>query len=553
MSTSLAGAVFVVALVAGLALSHVPLGDYMARVYTSDRHVRVERWIYRATGVDPDSEQKWGTYLRSVLAFSLVSVLFLYLMLRLQGVLPFSLGFKGMEQGQAFDTAASFTTNTNWQSYSGESTLGYTAQAVGLAVQNFVSAAVGISVVIALVRGFARSRTDQLGNFWVDLVRTCLRILLPIAVAAAVLLIVGGAIQNWHSVQSVQTLVGGHQSITGGPVASQESIKELGTNGGGFYNANSAHPFENPTAWTNLFEIYLLLLIGFALPRTFGRMVGDKRQGYAIVAVMAILFIGSILSINVFQGIHDGTVPTSVGAAMEGVEQRFGVSDSATFAASTTLTSTGAVDSFHDSYTSLGGMVTMLDMQLGEVAPGGVGSGLYGMLVLAVITVFVAGLMVGRTPEYVRKKIAAREIKFASLYFLTTPSVVLTGTALAMAFPAERAAMLNQGAHGLSEVLYAFTSAGNNNGSAFAGLSVNTTWYNTALGLAMLVGRFLPIIFVLGLAGSLARQQEVPVSEGTLPTHRLQFVLMVTGVAVIVVALTYLPALALGPLAEGLH
>ena len=553
MSIYVAGAVFICVLVAGLAASHVPLGDYMARVYMTDRHLRVERWVYRATGVDPDSEQKWATYLRSVLAFSLLSVLLLYAILRLQHYLPFSLGFGGMEQGQAFNTATSFTTNTNWQSYSGESTLGYSAQAAGLAVQNFVSAAVGMSVAIALVRGFARSRTEQLGNFWVDLVRTCVRILLPIAVVSAVVLIAGGAVQNWHSPDMVQTLTGGQQTITGGPVASQEAIKELGTNGGGFYNANSAHPFENPTAWTNLFEIYLLLLIGFALPRTFGRMVGDKRQGYAIVAVMAILFIGSLVSLNVFQGVHHGTVPTAVGAATEGVEQRFGVSNSATFASATTLTSTGAVNSLHDSYTSLGGMVTMLDMQLGEIAPGGVGSGLYGMLVLAVITVFVAGLMVGRTPEYLRKKIGSREVKFASLYFLTTPMVVLVGTAVAMAMPGQRASMWNHGAHGLSEVLYAFTSAGNNNGSAFAGLAVNTTWYNTALGLAMLIGRFLPIVFILGLAGSLARQREVPVSEGTLPTHRALFVLMVTGVAVIVVALTYLPALALGPLAEGLH
>jgi K+-transporting ATPase ATPase A chain len=474
-------------------------------------------------------------------------------MLRLQGHLPFSLGFHGMEQGQSFNTASSFTTNTNWQSYSGESTLGYTAQMAGLAVQNFVSAAVGIAVAIALVRGFARSKTDQLGNFWVDLTRTCFRILLPLSAIVAIALIGGGAIQNFHHLHTVNTVAGGSQSITGGPVASQEAIKEIGTNGGGFYNANSLHPFENPTAWTNLFEVYLLLLIAFALPRTFGRMVGDKRQGYAIVAIMAVLFLGSVISINVAQGIHHGTVPTAIGSANEGIDQRFGVPDSSTFAASTTLTSTGAVDSWHDSYTSLGGAVTLIDMQLGEIAPGGTGSGLYGMLVIAVITVFVAGLMVGRTPEYLKKKIGAREIKFASLYFLTTPLVVLVGTGLAMALPGQRAAMLNTGAHGFSEVLYAFTSAGNNNGSAFAGISVNTNWYNTALGLAMLVGRFLPMIFVLGLAGSLAKQQSVPVSEGTLPTHKSQFVLLATGVAVIIVALTYLPALALGPLAEGLH
>jgi K+-transporting ATPase ATPase A chain len=553
MSTTTSGIVFVVSLVLALAVSHRPLGDYMARVYRSDRHLRAERWIYRATGVNPDVDQRWGTYLRSMLAFSAISVLLLYLMLRVQGHLPESLGFGGMPASQAFNTAASFTTNTNWQSYSGESALGYTVQMAGLAVQNFVSAAVGIAVAVALVRGFARSRTDQLGNFWVDLVRTCVRILLPISILAAVALIAGGAIENFHGLHTITTLAGNRQSITGGPVASQEAIKELGTNGGGFYNANSAHPFENPTAWTNWLQIYLLLVIGFALPRTFGRMVGDLRQGLAIVAVMGVLFIGSVASLNVFQDIHHGTVPGSVGAASEGTEQRFGVPDSATFAAATTLTSTGAVDSFHDSYTSLGGAVTLIDMQLGEIAPGGTGSGLYGMLVLAVITVFVAGLMVGRTPEYLKKKIAAREMKFASLYFLTTPMFVLVGAGIAMGLPGERAAMLNPGAHGFSEVLYAFTSAANNNGSAFAGIGVNTTWWNTALGLTMLGARFIPMIFVLGLGGSLARQQTVPVSEGTLPTHRLQFIAMVVGVALIVVSLTYLPALALGPLAEGLH
>jgi K+-transporting ATPase ATPase A chain len=553
MSTTAAGIFFLVSLILALALSYRPLGDYMARVYTSKKHLRAERVIYRAIGVNPDADQKWSTYLRSVLAFSAVSVLFLYVLLRVQHHLPFSQGFKGMEQGQSFNTAASFVTNTNWQSYSGESTLGYTAQVAGLAVQNFVSAAVGICVAIALVRGFARSRTDQLGNFWVDLIRTVTRVLLPIAAVFAIILIAGGAIDNFHATHVVNTVAGGHQSITGGPVASQEAIKQLGTNGGGFYNANSAHPFENPTNWTNWFQIYFLLVISFSLPRTFGRMVGDKRQGLAIVAVMALLAILSVVGLNLAQGAHHGSVPTSVGAAAEGTETRFGVLDSATFASATTLTSTGAVDSMHDSYTSLGGAVTLLDMQLGEVAPGGTGSGLYGILVLATITVFVAGLMVGRTPEYLGKKIAAREMKFSSLYFLTTPAFVLIGTALAMALPGERAAMLNSGAHGLSEVLYAFTSTANNNGSAFAGITVNGNWYDTALGLTMLGARFIPMIFALGLAGSLARQQPVPVSEGTLPTHRPLFVGMVTGVVLIVVALTYLPALALGPLAEGLH
>jgi K+-transporting ATPase ATPase A chain len=407
-------------------------------------------------------------------------------------------------------------------------------------------------VAIALVRGFARQRTSGLGNFWVDLVRCCVRVLLPISVVAATVLVAGGAIQNVHGDRSFTTLAGGTQVITGGPVASQEAIKELGTNGGGFANANSAHPFENPTAWTNWLEILLLLVIPFALPRTFGRMVSDRRQGYAIVAVMAVLAIGSVVALNAFQLAHHGTVPTAVGGAFEGTETRFGVPDSATFAAATTLTSTGAVNSFHDSYTGLGGGVAILNMMLGEVAPGGVGSGLYGMLILAVIAVFVAGLMVGRTPEYLGKKIGAREMKFAATYLLITPILVLVGTATAMATPNQRAGMLNSGPHGFSEVLYAFTSAGNNNGSAFAGITVNTTWYNTALGLAMLLGRFLPMIFVLALAGSFAAQGTVPASAGTLPTHRPQFVAMVVGVVVVLVALTYLPALALGPIAEGI-
>jgi K+-transporting ATPase ATPase A chain len=553
MGSTTAGILFIASLALALAVSYRVLGDYMARVYSSDRHLPAERLVYRTVGVDPDREQRWSVYLRSLLAFSLVSVLGLYLILRIQSHLPYSLGFANMGVSQSFNTAASFVTNTNWQSYSGESTLGYAAQMAGLAVQNFVSAAVGIAVAIALVRGFARSRTDELGNFWVDLVRTCFRILLPLSVVAAVVLIAGGAIENFHHVVTATTLSGAHQSITGGPVASQEVIKQLGTNGGGFYNANSAHPFENPTAWTNWLQIFLMLVIPFSLPRTFGKLVGDKRQGLAIAAIMAVLALGSIAALNVAQIAHHGSVPTAVGAATEGTEDRFGVPDSATFASSTTLTSTGAVDSFHDSYTSLGGAVTLLDMQLGEVAPGGTGSGLYGMLVLAIISVFVAGLMVGRTPEYLKKKIGGREMKFASLYFLTTPAFVLVGTAIAMGLPRERASMLNSGPHGLSEVLYAFTSAGNNNGSAFAGISVNTTWYNTALGITMLGARLLPIVFVMGLGGALAKQQHVPVTEGTLPTHRPQFVVLVVGVALIVVALTYLPALALGPLAEGLH
>lgn len=556
MSTTAAAIIFLAVLVVALVVVHVPLGDYMFRVYTSNKDSTVERAIYRLIGVDSRSEQTWGAYARSVLAFSSISILFLFVFQLVQDKLPLHLHDPAtkMTPSLAWNTAVSFVTNTNWQAYSGETTEGHLVQMAGLAVQNFVSAAVGMAVAIALVRGFVRRRTGELGNFWVDLVRGTLRILLPIAIIGAILLVAGGAIQNFHLHDQVaNTVAGTQQTITGGPVASQEVIKELGTNGGGFYNANSAHPFENPTAWTNWLEIFLLLVISFSLPRTFGRMVGSTRQGFAIASVMATLYATSVTFMLWFQLQHHGTVPTSVGSAMEGVEQRFGIANSAVFADSTTLTSTGAVDSAHDSLTSLGGMITMFNMQLGEVAPGGTGSGLYGMLILAVITVFVAGLMVGRTPEYLGKKINPREIKLAASYFLVTPLIVLTGTAVAMAQPGERAGMANSGPHGLSEILYAFTSAANNNGSAFAGLSANTNWYNTALGLAMVFGRFLPIVLALALAGSLAKQGHTPESAGTLPTHRPQFVGMVAGVTLILVALTFLPMLALGPLAEGIH
>jgi K+-transporting ATPase ATPase A chain len=556
VSTSFAGIAFLALLVLALVAIHVPLGDYMYRAYTSPRDWRVEKVIYRVIGADPKAQQPWYAYARSVLAFSAVSVLFLFFFQLVQGKLPLHLHDPAtpMTPALAWNTAISFVTNTNWQAYSGESTQGHLVQMAGLAVQNFVSAAVGMAVAIALVRGFARIKSNELGNFWVDLVRGTLRILLPISVIGAIVLLAGGAIQNFHlHDQLVTTLSGAQQTITGGPVASQEAIKELGTNGGGFYNANSSHPFENPTAWTNWVEIFLILAISFSLPRTFGRMVDSKKQGYAIAAIMGVLAAISWTLTMWMQLQHHGTVPTAVGAAMEGVEQRFGVPNSAVFAVSTTLTSCGAVDSFHDSYTSIGGMMTIFNMQLGEVAPGGTGSGLYGMLILAVITVFVAGLMVGRTPEYLGKKIKPREIKLAASYFLVTPLIVLVGTAIAMALPGERASMLNTGPHGLSEVLYAFTSGANNNGSAFAGLNANTVWYNTAIGLAMVIGRFLPIVLALALAGSLARQGHTPESPGTLPTHRPQFVGMVAGVTLILVALTFLPMLALGPLAEGIH
>ncbi|GAA4079750.1 potassium-transporting ATPase subunit KdpA [Nonomuraea soli] len=546
------GWIFILSLIVALGLVYRPLGDHMYRCYSGAKHTAVERGVYRLLGVRPDTEQRWGGYARALLAFSVVSVLFVYGMQRLQDKLLLSLGFDAVPDHIAWNTAISFVTNTNWQAYSGESTMGHLTQMAALAVQNFVSASAGMAVAIALVRGFARRGSDTIGNFWVDLVRGTLRILLPIAFVGALVLVAGGVVQNFTGPHSVETLVGGTQNLTGGPVAGQEVIKELGTNGGGFYNTNSAHPFENATAWTNWFEIFLILLIPICLTRTFGRMVGQVRQGHAILAVMSTLAIASVVLTNVFELAGDATVPQAVGAAMEGKDVRFGVANSATFAAATTLTSTGAVNSFHDSYTPFGGMMTLVNMMLGEVAPGGVGAGLYGMLILAVITVFVAGLMVGRTPEYLGKKIGAREIKLASLYFLVTPLLVLTGTAVAMGNAEGVKAMLNDGPHGFSEILYAFTSASNNNGSAFGGVTVNTPWYDVALGLCMVLGRFLPIIFVLALAGSLAAQKPVPESAGTLPTHRPQFVGLVVGVTVVLVALTFLPALALGPIAEGL-
>jgi K+-transporting ATPase ATPase A chain len=552
MSDTAAGLLQVGALLAALALAYKPLGDHMARVVTSERDLRVERAVYRLVGVDSKADQRWSLYAVSVLAFSAVSVVGLYVLQRVQSGLPWSLGFPDVDPALAFNTAASFVTNTNWQAYSGEATMGHLAQMAGLAVQNFVSAAVGIAVVVALIRGFVRSQTDRVGNFWVDLVRITIRVLLPISVLAAIALVASGAVQNLGSGTEVHTLIGGHQTITGGPVASQEAIKELGTNGGGFYNANSAHPFENPNPLSNLLENFLLLVIPVALTRTFGVLVGDKRQGHALLATMAVIWGMLVAFVTTVEVQHHGTALQAAGSAMEGKETRFGEWASALFAVSTTGTSTGAVNSFHDSFTALGGGALIFNMGLGEVTPGGVGSGLYGLLVLAIMTVFVAGLMVGRTPEYLRKKITAREIKLVSLYILAMPVIVLVGTAIAMSFPTPRASMLNSGPHGLSEVLYAFTSAANNNGSAFAGISVNTPFYDIALGLAMLLGRFLPMLFVLALAGSVARQQQVPETGGTLPTRGPLFVTMLVGVTLIVAGLTFFPVLALGPLAEGL-
>ena len=540
-----------------LALLYRPLGDGIARVFTSEKDWRVERGMYRLVGVDPSSQQTWQAYARGVLVFSLMGVLFVYALQRLQAVLPYSLGLPAVPEGLAFNTAASFVANTNWQSYSPEVTMGYTVQLAGLAVQNFVSAAVGIAVAVALVRGFSRRGASTIGNFWVDLTRGLTRLLLPLAVVAAIALVAGGVVQSFSGFVDVNTVAGGTQSIPGGPVASQEAIKLLGTNGGGFFNANSAHPFENPTPWSNVFEILLILAIPVSLPRAFGRMVGDDRQGYAILGVMASIAIVSIAALTWLEALGLGTAPELAGAAMEGKETRFGIFGSTLFAGATTLTSTGAVNSMHDSYTALGGMIPMINMMLGEIAPGGVGSGLYGMLVLAIIAVFVGGLLVGRTPEYLGKKIGPTQIKLASLYILVTPTLVLAGTALSFAIPpirsdVESTSIWNPGVHGLSEVLYAFTSAANNNGSAFAGLTANTPWLNTALGVAMLLGRFIPIVLVLALAGSLAAQESVPSNAGTLPTHRPQFVGLLAVVSVVITALTYFPVLTLGPLAEGL-
>jgi K+-transporting ATPase ATPase A chain len=552
MGPVLAGVLQLLALIVALALAHVPLGTYMAKVYSSDRHWRVEKWMYKGIGADPDTQMRWPAYLRGVLAFSAAGVLLLYLLQRLQGVLPLSLGFRSIDPDQAFNTAASFVTNTNWQSYYGEQAMGHVVQTAGLAVQNFVSAAVGIAVAVALVRGFARSRTGELGNFWADLVRGVIRILVPGAVIAAVVLVACGAIQNFSGIHEVGQFMGGSQQWNGGAVASQEAIKELGTNGGGYFNANSAHPFENPTPFTNLFEIFLMLVIPFALTRTFGLMVGSVRQGYAILATMGTLWVGFVALMMWTEFTHHGPALEIAGGATEGKEVRFGVGSSSIFAVSTTLTSTGAVDSFHSSFTGLGGGITMLGMMLGEIAPGGTGSGLYGMLIMAIIAVFIAGLMVGRTPEYLGKKIGTREIKLAACYLLVTPALVLVFTAFAMALPTPPHSMTNSGAHGFSEILYAYTSAANNNGSAFAGLNADTQWFNSTLGLAMLLGRFLPMVFVLALAGSLAEQKPVPVSAGTLRTEKPLFTGLLVGAILIITGLTYFPALALGPLAEGL-
>ena len=533
------------------------LGDYIARVFASDQDTKIESWCYRVIGVDPRAGQTWKSYARAVLAFSLCGVTLLYALQRCQSWLPWSLDKGSVNPAVSFNTAISFVTNTNWQAYSPEATLGYFVQLAGLCVQNFVSAATGIAVAVALVRGFVGRGEHTIGNFWVDLTRGILRILMTIAAVAAFLLIAGGVIQNFTGFMHITGVAGGSQVLPGGPVASQEAIKELGTNGGGFFNGNSSHPFENPQPWTNMLEIFLILLIPFSLPRAFGKIVEDVRQGRAILAAMVVLFTVNLFAMAAAEFSGHGSAARLAGAAMEGKEQRFGLAQSVLFANSTTMTSTGAVDSMHDSFTAIGGMFTMLNMMLGEISPGGVGSGLYGMLVIAVIAVFIAGLLVGRTPEYLGKKIGPREMKLSALYILVMPALVLCGVALSLAAPGLRSSVVNTsianlGEHGLSELVYAFTSAANNNGSAFAGLDASTNWLCAALGVVMLLGRFVPIILVLALAGALAERQPVPVTAGTLPTHNALSITLIVFTAVLVTALVFFPVLTLGPLAEGL-
>lgn len=552
MSPTVAGLLQVGLLIVALAVVYKPLGDYLARVFKSTKHLRVESAIYRVVKVSPDSEQHWKTYASGVLGFSAMSIILLYLLQRLQAILPFNFGRGPVESGIAFNTAVSFVTNTNWQSYVPEKVMGHTVQMLGLTVQNFVSAAVGLAVAMALVRGFVRAKTDRLGNFWVDLVRGTIRILLPLAAVSAIVLIAFGVVQSLRSGVDVTNVDGRSGTIALAPTASQESIKELGTNGGGIFNANSAHPFENPNAWSNLFEIFLLLVIPVSLTRTFGRLVGNQKQGYTLLSVMAVLW-GAMLTVIWWAEAHpNGPAALLAGGQLEGKEVRFGMPGSALFADSTTGTSTGAVNSMHDSFSGLGGGGAMLNMLFGELSPGGVGTGLYSILVVSIIAMFLAGLMVGRTPEYLGKKLGRREVTTAAIAILAMPTVVLLGAGIAIMLSGTPSAMANSGTHGWSEVFYAYTSASNNNGSAFAGITVTSGWFQSTLGSCMLLGRFIPILAVLRLAGSLAEQRKVPETAGTLPTTGALFPSMLGGTVVLVAALTFIPALALGPIAEAL-
>jgi K+-transporting ATPase ATPase A chain len=551
----------------------VPLGHYMAKVYGDDERAPgekvfgpIDRAIYRLCRIDETREQRWTAYAYSLLAFSVASFVVVYALQRLQGHLPFNpTDVPAVVPHLSFNTAISFMTNTNWQSYGGEATLSHLTQMVGLTVQNFVSAAAGMAILAALIRGLSRRQTSTIGNFWVDLVRSTTRILLPLAFLLALFFVSQGVIQNFHGFTSAHTLQGAHQQlIPGGPVASQEAIKQIGTNGGGFFNANSSHPFENSTPLNNFVALWAIVIIPFAYAFTFGKMVKDKRQGIAVFSIMFIVWFTMSIGAQVFEG-NGNPMLTRAGADqsvtalqgggnLEGKEVRFGSAASALWAASTTGTSNGSVNSMHDSFTPLGGAVPLAHMMLGEVSPGGVGVGLSGLLIMAILSVFIAGLMVGRTPEYLGKKIQAAEMKIVALYILAMPAAVLVGAGASLYVGSVlHTTIWNSGAHGLSEVLYAFTSAGNNNGSAFAGITAATQWMDTALGLVMLVGRFLLALPVLALAGALARKRAMPATEGTFPTHTPLFVGLVIGVVVIVGGLTFFPALALGPLVEQLH
>lgn len=589
-----------VTLIAGflvlVALCVKPAGLYMVHVF--DRHcvwprragAPLERWIYRLCGVDADAEMGWKQYALALLIFNALGGLAVYALQRAQLWLPLNpQKFPNLSPDSAFNTAVSFITNTNWQGYSGESAMSYLTQMAGLAVQNFLSAASGMVVAIALIRGLARHTTATIGNFWVDVTRATLYVLLPLALLLSVVLVSQGVIQNFSRYKDVatvealtyqqpradaagnplkdaagnpvmETLTTHTQTLPMGPIASQESIKELGTNGGGFLNANSAHPYENPSALTNFLEMLAIIIIPAGLTYTFGRMAGDTRQGWAVLAAMGMLFV-ALLVVTVHSeqqgnpliaqlGVDQAASPTQAGGNMEGKETRFGIAASALFATITTATSCGAVNGMHDSFTPLGGFVPLFQMQLGEVVFGGVGTGLYSMLIFAIVGVFIAGLMIGRTPEYLGKKIEAFEMKMSSIAILVMPFIVLTGTAVAVSVDAGKAGVANPGAHGFSEILYAFSSAGNNNGSAFAGISANTPFYNVALGLTMWLGRFWPIVAVLAVAGSLAAKKRIPVSEGTMPTHGVTFVILLIGTVLLVGALTFVPALALGPIVE---
>ena len=552
MSDTLAGILTVVAMLVILAIVYKPLGDYMARIFTSDKHSSLELALYRILRVDPNAEQRWSTYAAGVLGFSFVGVILLYLLQRLQTFLPMAFGHDPVPAAVAFNTAISFVTNTNWQSYVPETTLGNTVQMAGLTVQNVVSAAVGIVVAIALIRGFVRYNTDRLGNFWVDLTRCVIRLMLPISFVFAVILIATGVVMSFKSGVGITAVDGTQHTLALAPAASQESIKELGTNGGGIFNANSAHPFENPNGLSNFVEIFLELVIPVALTRTFGTMVRNTRQGTVLVAVMGVVWLSFVALAWASEAHPNGPAAQAAGAALEGKEVRFGIPSSIIFGVSTTGTSTGAINAWHDSFTGGAGGITILNMLLGEVAPGGTGTGLYSILIIAIIAVFLAGLMVGRTPEYLGKKIGRVQVTAASISLLTMPALVLIGAGLAIALPSTLGALGNDGAHGFSEVLYAYASASNNNGSAFGGLTVTSDFFQVTLGLAMLFGRFVPILAVLVLASSLAKQKRVEASAGTLPTDGTLFGVMVGGTLILVAALTFFPALALGPIAEAL-